>query len=154
MMFLGVFIMLFGLSSAFAGPGWFTIDFGFYNNCYGGGVGEDVSATGKMRLMSHDTVDGTGVGHSLIRAQFLGVGEGLISGTKYVARDNFTSTWNCSTNAPCSADVFTLKELGTLISLDPEVPDLHYRLGGHTTYDPDGNLRVEITWAEIICPNQ
>ena len=73
---------------------------------------------------------------------------GVVTESKYVTNEPGIYTENVTA---VGAGEFTFQGRATLVSLERDVPDLHFRFSLHLTIDPNGNLRSNIEVFEIVC---
>jgi hypothetical protein len=126
----------------FSGP-WQPFDGEGLNNCNG----ETVHLTGQTLTEMSVTEDASGGVHFLVLLRTRATGEGNTTGSKYVTNEG----GHLSEATTSGAYTFTAPFVGTFLSLDTNVPDLHYRFIDHITIDAQGNLRSTITVGEIFC---
>jgi len=149
--FVGVFVMLVGVPSAFAkathesySTGWTAFEGQGFNNCNG----EWYGYTGKFLSTIQVTVDDSGGLHysEIFRSHILG--EGLTTGAKYIEADALYFGQNVTV---VGANDYTFTGKVTLVSLDPNVPDLNAIILVHQTLDANGNLTANIEIFDLIC---
>lgn len=121
---------------------WEPLETVAFNNCNG----EDIAFTGKTFTELQVTEDGSGGQHNVLILRTRGTGVGLVTDSKYVTNEG-GSVIEIDTNVGATAFTVTFK--GTLISLDRDVPDLHYSLRLHATIDPNDNLTSSIDRFEV-----
>ena len=124
--------------------GWQPFEGSALNNCNG----EWISTTGQYFSEMRFTEDGSGGLHIVVLDRLRIIGEGLATGSKYLSNEGATYTETDTTGGLVE---YTVPIIGTLISLDQDVPDLHYSIRLHLTIDANGNLRSIIDDYEIFC---
>lgn len=153
--FLGVFIMLVGLPSAFAAgatherfsSGWVPFEQTRTNTCLD--ESEDIHITG-LNLGRYEYILEPSGGYTFASLiLWRGTGEGLTTGARY--RFSVEWPWIDSSCSPSSACNTTFVVPVHLISLDPNVPDSFAKSLVHTTIDAKGELRVDIDSFEAVC---
>jgi hypothetical protein len=151
--FLGVFIMLVGLPSAFAAPasherfstGWEPFEFVRTSQCPDG---EDVLITG-LTLSRYEAIDlPSGAFNFASLIIWRGTGVGLTTGARYKWETVWPAIFTCPSSGVC---VFASPNSGRLISLEPNVPNDIFKFFVHMTIDANGEMRVYIENAEAIC---
>jgi len=152
--FFGVFIMLVGLPTTFAGPatnvrydtGWLPWESGpLLNPC----TSElSMSLAGIYRQQYVETQDGAGGYHFAMKQIIKGTAVDEDTGYGY----KLNEVWSMEFNIPTSGEnQFTFPLNGRLISLDKDVPNMRYHGNVITTFDDNGTLRVDIFFYEVTC---
>lgn len=147
---VGVFVMLFGVPSAFAkathesySTGWTAVEGQGFNNCNG----EWYAYTGKFLSTIQVTVDASGGLHysEILRLHVLA--EGLNTGAQYIDATGYYFGQNVTV---VGANDFTFAIKFNLVSLDPNVPDLRGIYLIHQTLDANGNLTANIELDTVL----
>ena len=124
--------------------GWVPFEGVGLNNCNG----EDYSFTGKHFSQMQVTEDSSGGLHIVVLERLRGTAVDLVTGSKYVSMEGGTYT---ETDTTAGVVNFTLPFTGTVISLNKDVPDLHYSFRLHLTINSNGNLTSSTNTFEIFC---
>jgi hypothetical protein len=123
---------------------WQPVELEGFNSCNG----ESVEVSGQRLSEIRVTEDASGGVHLVMLERVRATGVGTTTGSKYVSNEGGHIS---ETTASAGAYTFTAPFVGTFLSLDSNVPDLHYRLILHITIDANDNLRSSIDNFELFC---